>query len=326
MPLMLRESDVAGLLETRALIDLMERTLADFSAGRVRQPVRTALRIAEHESLLAVMPGVLAGGSAAGVKLVSLAPRNAALGLPTHLATVLLTDPATGQLLALMDGRLITERRTAAVSAAAARALARPDASTLAIIGSGVQAASHLEAFREVRAIRHVRVWSPDAGRRDAFAREWSARTGLDVRAAEGAEQAVRDADLVVTATSAHEPVVRGAWLAPGAHVTSVGACVADWRELDGDAVGRSRVFVDSLDAARVEAGDLIGAVRDGAWSFERVAGEIGALFGGTLAGRTQADEITLFKSLGLACEDVAAGRWLLDRARDRGIGREFEL
>ena len=327
MPLLLAESDVRSLLDTRARmewIDLMERTLADFSAGRVRQPVRTALRMPEHDSLFAVMPGVLAGASAAGLKVVSLAPRNAALGKPTHLATVLLLDPATGALLALMDGRLITERRTAAVSAAAARALARKDAATLALLGSGVQAASHLEAFREVFALADVRVWSATAGHRDAFANREGA--GVPVRACADAEQAVRGADLVVTATSAREPVLRGEWLEPGCHVTSVGACVADWRELDGAAVARARVFVDSLEAARVEAGDLIGAQRDGLWSFEEAAGEIGAVFAGTLPGRTSPEQVTLFKSLGLACEDVASGAWLLARARERGVGRDVAL
>jgi len=326
MPLLLTEADVASLLELPALVDLMERTLADFSAGRVRQPVRSILPAPEHESWIGFMPAVLPGNDGAGLKIVSLVPRNAARGLPTHQACIVVIDPETGMLEALLDGRLVTERRTAAVSAAAARRLAVPGAGTLAILGSGVQALSHLELFAAVLPLREARVWSPDAARRDAFARAHDGRLGFPVHASADAEAAVRGADLVVTVTAARTPVLRGAWLAEGAHVSAVGACLPDWRELDGDAVRRARVFVDSRDAARAEAGDLIGAERDGGWSFADVAGELGELFAGTVSGRADARQVTLFKSLGLACEDLSTARWLVTRARARGVGREFSL
>ncbi len=321
MPLLLTETDVAELLETRALVDLMETTLADFSSGRTVQPVRTTLRLEEHESFIGVMPAALPGHAGAGLKVVTLAPRNAARGLPTHLATILVLDPETGALEAILDGRLVTERRTAAVSAAAARRLARAGAETLTLLGSGVQALSHLEAFAAVLPLREARVWSPNPERRAAFARAHDGGRGFTVRAVASAEEAVRGADLVVAATSARTPVLRGEWLAEGAHVSAVGACTPDWRELDGEAVRRSRVYVDSLAAARQEAGDLIGAEREGGWSFAEVVGELGALFAGGLAGRRDAREVTLFKSLGLACEDVASARWLIARARERGVG-----
>src|SRR5262245_38951053 len=202
MPLVLKESEVASVLRMEELIDLMERTLAEFSSGRALQPVRTAIPIAAHEAFLGTMPAYLSDGDALGVKLVTFAERNATRGMPTHLATVMLFDPATGALLAIMDGRLVTEMRTAAVSAAAARALAKPGAATLALLGSGVQAKSHLEAFRCVRPIGRVRVWSPTPEHREAFAREESERSGLAVEAKASAEEAVRDADLVVVATS----------------------------------------------------------------------------------------------------------------------------
>jgi len=326
VPLLLNEADVAALLETRPLVDLMERTLADFSAGRTRQPVRSVLRIEEHDAWIGVMPAALPDDGGAGLKLVSLAPRNAARGLPTHLATILLVDPATGALEAILDGRLVTERRTAAVSAAAARRLAAPGAGTLALLGSGVQARSHLDAFAEVLALREVRVWSPNAEHREAFARAHAAGGAFAMRTTASAEEAVRGAELVVAATSARMPVLEGAWLAEGAHVTAVGACSPEWREIDGAAVRRSRVFVDSLAAAERESGDLLGAAREGGWSFADVAGELGALFADRLPGRTAAREVTLFKSLGLACEDVATARWLLVRARERGVGRPVEL
>lgn len=255
MPLLLTETDVAALLETGALVDLMETTLADFSSGRTVQPVRTTLRLEEHESFIGVMPAALPGDAGAGLKVVTLAPRNAARGLPTHLATILVLDPETGALEAILDGRLVTERRTAAVSAAAARRLARAGAETLALLGSGVQALSHLEAFAAVLPLREARVWSPNPERRAAFARAHDGGRGFAVRAVASAEEAVRGADLVVAATSARTPVLRGEWLAEGAHVSAVGACTPDWRELDGEAVRRSRVYVDSLAAARQEAG-----------------------------------------------------------------------
>jgi len=320
-PLLLDEAAVAARLDMGDLIALMERTLADFSAGRALQPVRTVLAIERHAALLAVMPGYLPGSEALGVKVVSVAPRNAERGLPTHLATVLLLDPETGALRAIMDGRLITEMRTAAVSAAAARALALPRASRLALLGTGVQASSHLEALRRVRDLERVRVWSPTRERRESFAREASRRLGLEVEAVDTAERAVRDADLVVTATASHTPVLEGRWLGPGTHVTAVGAARATQRELDAETVRRASVWIDSLAAARVEAGDLLLAERDGVSWNERVRGEIGAVFEGTLAGRARPEEITLFKSLGLAVEDAASARMVWERSLAAAAG-----
>jgi len=321
MPLLLAESEIASLLRMEELIELMERTLAEFSSGRALQPVRTALALEAHQSFLATMPAYLSEGDALGVKLVTLAERNAARGVPTHLATVLLFDPATGTLLSIMDGRLITEMRTAAVSAAAARALARAEADTLALLGSGVQARSHLAAFKAVRPLRRVRVWSPTGEHREAFAREQSERHAIPVEAADSAEAAVREADLVVVATSSRTAVLGGKWLAPGAHVTGVGAFRPDWRELDAETVRRARVYVDSRAGAKAEAGDLIQAEREGASGAHHVRGEIGEVFAGTLVGRSDDREITLFKSLGMAVEDVATARHLYRLACERGLG-----
>ena len=320
-PLLLDEAAVGALLRMGDLIGLMERTLADFSSGRAIQPVRTVLPIGGHDARMAVMPGYLPGADALAVKVVTVAPGNVERGLPSHLATVLLLDPTTGALLAILDGRLITEMRTAAVSAAAARALARPGASVLALLGSGVQARSHLEAMMLVRSIEHVRVWSPSAERREAFAREASRISGLVVEAAASAESAVRGAGLVVTATSSRTPVLEGRWLEPGVHVTGVGASQADQREMDAETVRRASVWVDSLAAARVEAGDLLIAEREGMRWDDQVRGEIGAVFEGVLGGRKGEDEITLFKSLGLAVEDAASARHVWRLALERGPG-----
>ena len=325
-PLILDEHAVAGLIRMGDLVDLMQQALADFSAGRAIQPVRAALPIERHQSILAVMPGYLEGSDALAVKVVSLAPQNAERGIPTHLATILLHNPVTGELIAILDGRLITEMRTAAVSAAAARALARPEARSLAILGSGVQARSHLEALRLVRKVERVRVWSPTPARREAFAREESERWQTPIEVCKTAEAAVRGADLVVTATSSREAVVRGEWLEAGAHVTAVGACRPSWRELDGEAVRRAAVYVDSRAAARVEAGDLLLAASEGAIGENHLRGEIGELFEGRVPGRCTDVEITLFKSLGLAVEDAATALHVYRLARAAGVGVEVEI
>ncbi len=293
----LDESAIGGLLRMQDVIPAMERALADFSSGKVVQPVRTMLPVAEHQGFLGLMPAYT--GSALGTKLVCLYPHNS--GVPTHHATILLFKPETGEPLAIMDGRLITEVRTAAVSAVATEHLARPDASVLAIIGSGVQARSHLEALRLVREFGEVRVWSPR--RAAAFAREHG------VLAAASAEEAVRGADVVVTATTSPTPVLSGEWLSPGAHVNAVGAPRPDWRELDDEVLRRSRIYVDSREAAVEESGDVIAA--------GEIFAEIGEVAAGTKPGRRSAEEVTLFKSLGLAVEDVTTAELVYRRALD---------
>jgi alanine dehydrogenase len=291
----LDETAVRGLLRMQEVIPAMERALADFSSGKVVQPVRTMLPVAEHEGFLGLMPAYT--GAALGTKLVAFYPHNT--DVPTHHATILLFKPETGEPLATMDGRLITEVRTAAVSAVATEYLARPDASVLALIGSGVQARSHLEALRLVRDFREVRVWSPR--RAAAFAKEHG------VRAASSAEEAVWGADVVVTATTSPTPVLSGEWLAPGVHINAVGAPRPDWRELDDEVLRRARVYVDSREAAMKESGDVIAA--------EEIFAEIGQVAAGTKPGRRSAEELTLFKSLGLAVEDVATAELVYRKA-----------
>lgn len=323
MLLLLDEAAVASLLTWDDLVPLMRRTLAAFSTGGAVQPVRTMVRMPRHGSILAPMPGYLAEADALGVKLVAVAPGNAAKGLPTHQASIMLFDPATGLPLALMDGRLITEMRTAAVSAAAALALARPGAGVLTLIGSGVQAMSHLRVFAHVFKLREVRV----AGRQEVHALRFAAAAeawvGVPVRVVRASEEAVEGADLIVTATASATPVLRGAWLTPGVHISAVGACTPEARELDSEAVARARVFVDSRAGAAAEAGDLLLAQRDGAIGPDHVAGEIGEVFAGRIAGRERDDQITVFESLGIAVEDVATARLVVDKARAAGIGRE---
>lgn len=250
------------------------------------QPVRLVMPVADHGGFFGVMPAYT---GALGAKLVAFYPGNT--DGPTHHALIALFEPETGAPLAVLDGRLITEMRTAAVSAIATDLLARPGAATLGIIGSGVQAESHLEALRLVRPFTEVRVWSPRNGA--AFAE----RHGI--AAASSAEMAIRGADVVVLATSSRTPVLRGEWLAPGAHLNAVGACRPDWRELDDETLRRGRLFVDSREAALVESGDVIAA--------PGIIAELGAVITDPAIGRTDPDQITVFKSLGLALEDVVS-------------------
>lgn len=273
------------------LIPAMAGALADLSAGRAVQPGRQMLEVTGQGGYFAAMP---AYAGALGAKLVTFYPDNR--GIPTHHALVLLFRPDTGEPLVTMDGRLITEMRTAAVSAVATRVLARPEAATLAILGSGVQAGSHLEALRLVRAFAEVRVWSPRNA--DAFAR----RHG--VRAARSAEEAVRGADVVVVATTSRTPVLLGEWLSPGAHVNAVGAVRPDWRELDDAVLRRSRLYVESRESAMREAGDVIAA--------GEVFAEIGEVVAGQRPGRKTSEEITLFKSVGVAVADITAASLVL--------------
>ncbi|PYJ10412.1 MAG: ornithine cyclodeaminase [Verrucomicrobia bacterium] len=284
--MLLGEEEVRSLLQMEELIPVMASALRDLSAGKVQQPMRVVMPVGEHQGFFGVMP---AWGGALGAKLVTFYPNNQ--GVPTHHAMIVLFRPETGEPLVTMDGRLITEMRTAAVSAVATDVLARRDTSILAIIGSGVQAGSHLEALRIVRKFREVRVWSP----RNAI--EFARRH--DVSAAASPEEAVRGADVIVVATAATTPVLRGEWLSPGVHINAVGATRPNWRELDDEVLRRARIYVESREAAMKESGDIIAA--------GEVFAEIGEVVAGTKNGREGAEEITLFKSVGVAVEDVAA-------------------
>ena len=291
----LTDPEIARVLSYEQLIPAMEEALAAFSAGKVAQPVRTMITIEEGQRYLGVMPAVMP--ETGGAKLVCFYPKNAAAGLPTHLATIVLFDSVTGSPIAFLDGRRITEMRTAAVSAGVTRQLASPDARVLTFLGSGVQAQAHLEALRHVCRFEEVRVWSPTAAHAHRFASRHGAR-------AMGAEDAVRGADVIVTATSSQQPVLRGEWLKPGAHVNAVGACVPSWRELDDAAMRDSVLIVDSRDAALRESGDVI-------LSRAQIFAEAGELFAGTR--RVPRGATTVFKSLGLAVEDIATARLVYD-------------
>lgn len=282
----------------------MERALVEFSRGTVIHPMRQILTIEERRRYLGIMPAVL--GDVMGVKFVTFYPVNAQAGLHTHNATIVLYRTDTGLPLAAMDGRLITEMRTAAVSAAVTKHLASPESTVLALLGSGVQARAHLAALSRVRRFSEVRVWNRTAAHAERFAGEHGAI------AVASAEAAVRDADVVVTATAAHEPILEGAWLKEGAHVNAVGSSRPDWRELDDSAMANV-VVVDSREAAAKEAGDVIMANA-------QIFAEAGEIFEGRK--RVPSSATTVFKSVGLAVEDVAAARLVVEAADRRRAAR----
>jgi alanine dehydrogenase len=303
MTLCLSEADIRAVLPMKDLIGAMETALAAFSSGRVVQPVRPVVEMGEA-AFFAAMPGFVWDPPVLGAKLVAVIGANQARGLPTHRASILLLDPETCALIALMDGRLITEMRTAAVSTVSAKYLARTDAAVLAILGSGVQARSHCEALRLVRDFREVRAWSPNPERLGQFA----AASGA--HAMESAEAVVRGADVVVAVTASPTPVIQSEWVSDGTHVIAVGACVPAQRELDPALVARSRLVVDSRAAALKEAGDVVMGINEGRWSAAHISAELGER-----PVRRNDSEITVFKSLGLAVEDLFAAHLVLTQA-----------
>lgn len=337
---LLTEADVKSVLTMDDLIETMASALRRFSTGRVTQPVRTVIPVDGDQAFFAVMPAFVGStrraaadfgvtgsrdadadsGAALGTKLVTVFGGNAARGLHTHLASILLLDPDTGALRAVLDGRYITEARTAAVSAVSSRLLARPRASSLAIIGSGVQARSHLDALSRVHALRSVSVWSPTKEHREQFVADTS-----DVRAVDHPGEAVVGADIIVLVTSSSTPVIESGWVKPGAHVISVGACRPTQREMDPALVARARLFVDSRAAALVESGDVVLGIQEGRFSADHIVAEIGELVNGA-TGRQTDTEITIFKSLGMAVEDVTAADLAYRRALERGIGQRLEF
>jgi ornithine cyclodeaminase/alanine dehydrogenase-like protein (mu-crystallin family) len=301
-PQFLSEADVRARLRMPDLIEAMQQALVEFSSGRVQHPLRTVVIFGAAQSLFGVMPSFAPSLPALGAKLVTVCHGNASRGLGTHQATIVMLDPETGVLHAVLDGRYITEVRTAAVSAVSTRLLARRDAHILGILGSGVQARSHLEALRLVREFHEVRAWSPNPDHLRQFATE----TGT--RAMPSAEDAVRGADVVVTVTPSPTPVVHSDWISDGTHVIAVGSCQPTRRELDPALVARSRLIVDSRDAALKEAGDVVMGISEGHWTAAHIAAELGEL-----PTRQNDREVTVFKSLGLAVEDLFAAHLVLN-------------
>jgi ornithine cyclodeaminase len=323
--LVLGEEDVRATLDMASCIAAMEEVLAGLARGELTMPLRSIFRVPDDAVLgLGLMPAHRGGETPLiSLKEVVVVPSNPTRGLDPHQGSVLLHDGATGQLVALLNAAPITEIRTAAVSAVATRLLARPDAKQVAILGSGVQGRSHAVALREVLPAAELRIWSPSAANVEALALE---AHGLPCATI---EDALAGADVVCTCTASPNPVVHAehlALLAPGAHVNAVGSSGTWARELAGDVVAAASLFVDRRESALNESGDYLGAVAERGIGPDHILAELGEILIGGHPGRTSADELTLFKSLGLAVEDLAAAELAVRRARDLGLGVEVEF
>jgi ornithine cyclodeaminase len=332
--LVLSHEDVRETLTPAACLEAMAEVLAALARGEAYMPLRSVMRAPGAAGLMGLMPAwrgdggdgsTKPAGAIFALKAICLMPENPARGLDAHQGVVILYDGESGQPTSIVDASAITAIRTAAVTALATRVLAREDARTLAIIGAGVQAAAHLEALLPVREFEAVRVYAPTVSHVRSLIE--SAGGAADISAAASAEEAVRGADVVVTVTSSREPVLRCEWLAPGTHVNAVGASTPAWRELDVETVAAAALFADSRESLRHEAGEYRLALEQGAIAGEgHVRAELGEVLAGLRPGRADDDELTLFRSLGLAVEDLAAAQVAVANARRLGRGTEVEL
>ena len=328
--LVLNGQDVARLLPMRDCIQVMRDALAALARGEALVPLRMVMRIPGASGFLGLMPGHLSAQAgrpgALGLKAVSVFPGNARRGIDTHQGAVLLFDSETGQLSTLMDGAAITAIRTAAVSGLATDVLARHDASELAILGAGVQARTHIEAIAAVRPLRRVRIWSRNDERAAMLASEERGHFTFPIEAVTSVEAAVQGADIVATVTASAEPIVQRGWLKEGVHINAVGSSIPTSREIDTATMAASRLFVDRRESALAEAGDLLIPMLEGAVKGDHVQAELGEVLIGKNPGRRSPRELTLFKSLGLAVEDVASAAFVAQRARETGAGQTVTM
>jgi ornithine cyclodeaminase len=320
--LVLDNRAIRELLPMTECIELMADALSALARGEVYQPLRTIIRPPEARGLLGLMPAYRAGEQGAfGLKAICVFPENPAKGKDAHQGAVMLFSRETGELLALMNASEITAIRTAAVSAVATRLLAREDAQQLAIIGAGVQARTHLTALAGVRAIKRARVAARNIDHARQLASKVQPEFAFPIEPVGSNEEAVRGADLIVTATSSLEPVINRDWISPGAHVNAIGTHSPNSREIDGATMAAARIFTDRRESALNEAGDYLLAAKEGLVTPESILGEIGEVLTGAKPGRTSSTEITLFKSLGLAIEDVVSADYLYQKAKSQNAG-----
>jgi ornithine cyclodeaminase/alanine dehydrogenase-like protein (mu-crystallin family) len=325
--LVLSDTAVHELLPPAECADAMRTALAALARGEADQPLRTVVKLEHAAGLMGLMPAYLSGRDPAfAVKAICVMPGNPAQGLDSHQGVVLLSSAETGQPLALLNASAVTEIRTAAVSAVATDILARADATELAIIGTGVQARAHLRAISASRPLTGVRVAGRNAAQAEKFAAELAGPAGPPVTACGSAEQAVAGAGIVVTATSSAEPVLRREWLAPGTHINAVGACLPRHRELDAPTVAAAGFFADRRESVRAESGDFLLALAEGAIGPDHVRAELGEILIGSAPGRADDQEITVFESLGIAVEDLAAAALAYRKAAESGAGAWLEF
>lgn len=322
----LRGADVRRLLPMTECIDLMRQTMIATAERRVVLPLRSVMVMPDDKGMLGNMPGYLADPECFGVKLVSLIPRNKPPQYSSHLGLVLLFEAEHGQPVALLDAAEITAIRTAAASGLATRLLALPQAGDLALLGAGEQARSHLQAMLAVRTLRRVRVWARDPDKGAEFARAEGARHRIDIETSATVAEAVKGADIICTLTKAREPILRGEWLAPGTHLNVVGSSIAATAEIDTPAVVKSRFFVDYRESTINEGGEYLRALKAGAITPQHLLAEIGEVANGSKPGRLSPSDVTLYKSLGIAPQDLASAHYVLEKARAAGLGQVIDF
>ena len=324
--LIVNHQEVQQWLSMSECVDAMVGVFKMLNRGNAENPLRNLMWLPDKSGLIGMMPAYLGDARVMGLKAISVFPGNHATEYDSHQGTVMLFETQNGRLLAMVDAGKITAIRTAAVSGVATRLLAATDAENLAILGSGVQAATHLEAMRVVRNIKHVRVWNHNFDHARSFAEREAARHSLSIEAFESAKRAVEGADIICTVTSSTDPVLQGDWIAPGTHINAVGSSVPFARELDTAAVVKSKLFVDRRESTLNEAGDFLFPQKEGAINDAHVLGEIGDILLDKIKGRESVNDITLFKSLGLAVEDVAAAHFIYQKLSKQDGGRWVEF
>lgn len=324
--LVLSEKEVQSLIDIEELIETLEQAHIQFATGKAVMPVRQVVPLPQINGRITSMPAYLSDANALGMKVVTYFAENPKQGLPSILAAVSLYSPETGKLMALMDGSYVTAIRTACASAVATKALANPETPVLGILGAGVQARAHIRAISAVREISAVKVYSPSGQSALRLKAEMESECGVKVEVVDGAEKAIRSADLLVTVTTAKEPILQVEWLKPGVHINAVGSHRPDLREIDGATLARAIVVVDSRDAIMAECGDILLALKEGAITQSHIRGEIGEVLAGIEPGRKSPTEITLYKSVGIAIQDVATAQLVYRKALERKVGTNVEI
>ena len=324
--LVLSEREVQSLIDIEELIRALEQAHIQFATGKAVMPVRQVVPLAEIKGRITSMPAYLSEDKALGMKVVTYFQENPKQGLPAILAAISLYSTETGKIVAIMDGGYITAIRTACVSAVATKILANPQTPILGILGAGVQAKAHIRALCKVRRISKIKVYSPSGKSAQKVKEELEMEVGVKIEAVGNAEEAVREADLLVTVTTAKEPILKADWLKSGVHINAVGSHRPDLREIDGATLKRSKVFVDSREAIMAECGDILLAIKEGAIKENHISAEIGEVLAGKKPGRAGANEITLYKSVGIAIQDVATAQLVFQKAIERKVGVEVEI
>ena len=326
MPLILSREQVRTLLDMGPAIDAVEGALIEFSAGHAVMPVRVTTQIPAHSGIMLGMPAFLGTTNAVGTKIVTVYKNNPSRGLPTILAVVVVNDPETGAVIAIMDGGYLTAVRTAAASAVATKYLATPGDKVVGILGIGVQGESHLWAMTKVANVSRAVIYNRSSEKAAAFKAAMESRYGVAIDLASSEEEVCRVSDILVLATTAAEPIIQHAWLKSGVHINAVGSHSLGARELDSDTVAAARIIVDSREANNKECGDLLIPMKEGRITATQFEDEIGEIAAGTKVGRRSDSEITLFKSVGIAVEDVATANLVYKAALAQNVGTSVEL